>query len=318
VLTALTLVVGALVCAGVVGLLVYEHYAAQNPILDVIYDLRLRRLDLDALDRRNLENPRRSDVVVTFTTLPSRIDRILPTVKSLLNQTVSPAAIRLYVPAMSRREQRPYVMPAWLRRLRSVEIHSCDDYGPATKLLPALIASPPEQRLVVVDDDRIYQRHFIEQLVAHADANPDVVVAGSGWNAPDDLIDRPSTLGAIINGSAPVPLHCTRVGRGREVDLVRGVSGYLVKPRFFDVPGLVNYAGAPEAAFFVDDVWISAHCLARKMVMPGRRTNFASVADARFFGSSSLGRINCTGDDANRNNTVMLQYFKDRWKVSSR
>ena len=175
----------------------------------------------------------------------------------------------------------------------------------------------PDQRFVVVDDDRIYHRHFIEQMVAHADAHPDVVVAGSGWNAPDDLIDRPSTFGAVIGGRAPVPLHCTRAGQGLEVDLVRGVSGYLVKPRFFDLPALLNYSGAPDAAFFVDDVWISAHCRARKMVLPGRRTNFASVADARFFRPSSLGRINCEVDDASRNNTVMLRYFKDRWKASN-
>jgi hypothetical protein len=302
----------ACVCAA--GLRVYEHFAGEHPLLDALYDLRLRRWNLDALDRRNLDNPRRTDVVVTLTTLPSRIDRIAPTIRSLLNQTVSPAAICLNVPAMSRREQRPYIIPAWLGRLRSVTICPCDDYGPATKLIPALRASAPDQALLVVDDDRIYHRHVVEQMVKHADARPDVVVAGSGWNAPADLVDRPSTLAAILGGRPPVPLHCTRAGRGLEVDMVRGVSGYLVRPRFFDLAALTDYSQAPPAAFFVDDVWISAHCQARKFVLPGRRTNFPSVADAGFYKPSSLGAINCTGADANRNNTIMLQYFCDRWR----
>jgi hypothetical protein len=292
---------------------VYEHFAGQHPVLDALYDLRLRGTDLDGLDRRNLANPRRSDVIVTLTTLPSRIDRTAPTLKSLLNQTVSPAAIRLNVPTFSRREQRAYTIPDWLRRLRSVTICACDDYGPATKLIPALLGAPPEQRLLVVDDDRIYHRHLVAQMTSQSDAHSDIAVAGSGWNAPADLIDRPSTLRATLGGLPPVPLHCTRAGRGIEVDMVRGVSGYLVKPRFFDLAALVDYSQAPPAAFFVDDVWISAHCRARKVVLPGRRTNFASLADAGFFEPSSLGAINCTGEDAVRNNTVMLQYFADRW-----
>ena len=96
---------------------------------------------------------------------------------------------------------------------------------------------------------------------------------------------------------------------------LRGASGYLVRPRFFDLGAIRDYSAAPEAAFFVDDVWISAHCRARKLVLPGRRTNFSSLADNRFFNASSLGRINCTGPDASRNNTIMLQYFADRWRV---
>jgi hypothetical protein len=250
-----------------------------------------------------------------MTTLPSRVDRIAPTIKSLLNQTVSPAVIRLNIPPCSRREQRAYNLPPWLTRLRSVTISPCDDYGPATKLLPALIAAAPEERLLVVDDDRIYHRHFIEQMIGHADRHPDEVVAGSGWNAPSDLIDRRSSLIATLGGLPPVPLKCTRVGKGRDVDIVRGVSGYLVKPRFFDLPALFDYTSAPDAAFFVDDVWISAHCRARKVVYPGRRTNFPSLRDRQFFKRSSLGSINCTGPDVNRNNTVMLQYFADRWRV---
>ena len=117
-----TAVVLGVACAIAVGLWGYQHFSGENPILDSLYDLWLRRQDLDALDRRHLENPRRTDVVVTLTTLPSRIDRIAPTIKSLLNQTISPAAIRLNLPVLSRRERQSYVIPEWLGRLQSVTI----------------------------------------------------------------------------------------------------------------------------------------------------------------------------------------------------
>src|SRR5262245_60250965 len=102
----LLVVVGA-----VAGLSVYERFAGEHPLLDTWYEIRLRRMTLATLDRRNLERRRRADVIVTLTTLPSRIDRIGPTIKSLLNQTVSPAAIRINLPPASRREGRGYVVP---------------------------------------------------------------------------------------------------------------------------------------------------------------------------------------------------------------
>jgi hypothetical protein len=306
-----------LVSAAAFALWLFERYAGEHPLFDALYDARLRLTPLSALDRRAAANPRRSDLVVSLTTLPSRIDRIGPTVKSLLNQRVAPAAIRLNVPAASRREGVAYRPPEWLTALRSITIVPCDDYGPATKLIPTLLAPDPPRRILVVDDDRIYQPTIVEQAAAWSDAHPDAAVAGSGWEAPADLVDRPSTLAATIAGRPPAPIKCTRLAAPREVDIVQGLSGYVVKPSFFDAAALADYSGAPEAAFFVDDVWISAHCAARKLVCPGRRTNFPSLADARFFKRSSVALVNRGGGvHERRNNTVMLRHFASRWRVS--
>ena len=225
-------VVVGVVCAMAIGLFVFEHYAGENPLLDSLYEMRLRRQDLGTLERRRTGNQRRTDAIVTLTTLPSRIDRMGPTIKSLLNQTVAPAAIRLHVPATSRREQRPYVVPEWLARLPSITICRCDDYGPSTKLLPALLSSAPGQRLIVVDDDRIYHPYFVEQMVKHADDHPGVAVAGSGWDAPADLTDRPSTLMATLRGLAPVPIKCTRVGARARSTSCRGCRATSSSPVF--------------------------------------------------------------------------------------
>jgi hypothetical protein len=65
-----------LLLAGVACARVYEYYVAENPIFDALYDWWLRRQDLDVLDRASAGNPHRSDLIVTLTTLPSRLDRI--------------------------------------------------------------------------------------------------------------------------------------------------------------------------------------------------------------------------------------------------
>jgi hypothetical protein len=306
-------IAGAVIAAG--ALRVYETFAGEHPLFDTLYDLRLRRQRVDELDARCAANPRRSDLVITMTTLPSRIARMELTIKSLLRQSVRPAIIRINVPHRSRRENVSYVIPPWLERLRSVTIVRGDDYGPATKLIPTLLESAPGARLLVVDDDRIYHPHLVEQMTALSDQHPDVAIAASGWDAPSDLIDRQTTLMATLLGRAPAPIKCTRVRGEREVDIVQGLSGYVVKPRFFNVGGIVDYAAAPHAAFFVDDVWISAHCRARKIVIRGRRTNFPSIFDAGFYRRSSVSLINRgTGTPESRNNTIILRHFRDRWR----
>jgi hypothetical protein len=307
--------VGVLCVLGLAFLRLYAHYTAEHPILDAIYDAWLRRQDLDALDRACADNPRRTDLVVTFTTLPSRIERIDLTLKSLFRQRVAPAAIRLHVPLESTREGVPYVVPERLSRLRSLTIVRTGDYGPATKAIPAILAGPPDQRLLVVDDDRVFHPGFVEQMAAWSDAHPDAAVTGSGWDAPADLIDHPTALLDTLAGRAPAPIKCTRVRGCRDVDIVQGISGYVVRPRDFDSAALVDYSAAPDAAFFVDDVWISAQCRVRKLVCHGRRTNFPSLVDTRFYKRSSVSRVNRgTGTPATRNNTIMLKYFADRWR----
>jgi hypothetical protein len=300
------------------ALAVYERYAGENPVLDMVYDVWLRRKNLAALDRAACNNPRRATLVITMTTLPSRIARIEPTIKSLLRQTVSPATIRLNVPRVSRREGVAYAIPDSLRALRSLHIVECDDFGPATKLIPTLLDAAPDQRLLVVDDDRVYQPTLVEQMIRSSDRFPDAAVAASGWDAPPDLTDRPTTLIATLLGRAPAPIKCTRVRGCRSVDIMQGLGGYVVKPRFFDRATLADYANAPAAAFFVDDVWISAHCRAPKIVVQGPRTNFPSVFDARFYKRSSVALVNRgDGTPASRNNTIMLRFFADRWRTNT-
>ena len=107
-------------------------------------------------------------VVVTLSTLPHHLDWLEPTLNSLLAQTVKPDAIVLAVPEISRRTGQPYGevrVPKGITVLRTKT-----DYGPLTKLLPALMEeADPDTIVISVDDDKVYAKDLVQRLTWHAE-----------------------------------------------------------------------------------------------------------------------------------------------------
>lgn len=251
---------------------------------------------------------------MSLSTIPSRIDKLQSTLKSLLRQNRRPAEIRLNVPSYSRREGRPYAIPDWLAQMKSVTLVDCQDYGPATKLVPSVLNLMPKQRILVLDDDRIYPPDLVEDMQRLADAHPDWVISSSGWRVPDDLTDRPTTLKAVLKGEKYVPVLASVIRGPVNVDVVQGVHGYLVQPRFFDKEALTDYTRAPDAARFCDDVWLSAQARAPKFVFPMKRLGFQPLQHGDYYKATSLARnFNSKPDDDKRANTIMIRHFAKIW-----
>jgi hypothetical protein len=293
----------------------HDFFEGESLLADLWLEARLARTPIEALDNAWAARAGRSPVIVSLTTIPSRIGLIGATLKSLLAQTRPPREIRLNLPAWSRRENRGYEVPGWLESLRAVRIVPCEDHGPATKLLPTLAACAAAQPILVVDDDRIHAPGLIAALEAAAAARPRAALGLGGWIAPADLIDRPTTILSNLLQRPPVPLRAARLRAPVAVDILQGMAGYLVRPEFFDLPALMNYATAPPAARLVDDVWISGHCRAEKFVIPARG-GFPAKRHFVRHKRSSLGWVNRgPGGDENRNNSIMLRHFAGAWKV---
>jgi hypothetical protein len=296
----------------------YNFFEGERLLQDLWYECRIARADIIALDRACAAQEDRSGIIVSLTTIPSRIGLIGDTLKSLLAQSRPPKGICLNLPAYCRREARAYDVPVWLGNLKSVRLVACEDFGPATKLLPTLAASEPEQPILVVDDDRIYAPNLIAELEKASQARPGAALGLGGWVAPTDLIDRPTTILSNLLQRPPAPVRSARIERPVAVDILQGMAGYLVRPEFFDLVALTDYSGAPPAARLVDDVWISGHCQAEKFVIPAR-PNFPPKRHFALHKRSSLGWINRgQGGAENRNNSIMLKYFADAWKVGGK
>ncbi len=295
---------------------VHDFFEGETLVADLIRTRRLARRDIADLDARAAAASERGPVV-SLTTIPSRIGHIAMTIKSLLDQTLPPAEIRLNVPEHSRRENCGYEIPGWLAALATVTIVRCQDFGPATKLFPTLTSVPGDTAIVVVDDDRIYPPDFLENLAAHAEAEPDAALGLSGWVVPGDFTDRPTTLRSNLFMLPPAPIRARRIRKPVPIDILQGFSGYLVRPRFFpEMEAMLAHRDAPEAAFFVDDVWISGFCAAPKYAVPAKRAGFQMISRMSFYKASSLARVNRgEGTPETRNNTIVIRHLADRWTV---
>ena len=287
----------------------------RNFLADLIERRRLNRRTLSEWDVLREQTQDRSDIIISLTTIPERIALIAPTIKSLIAQSRQAARILLWIPNDSVRSGMDYVLPEWLQGLEGLEIHRCKDMGPATKFLYAVRENKPDTRILIVDDDKIYPQGFVEQIEKQSDLFPDYALGYSGWRVPADLTDRPTTLWMNIRRKPPAPMKSAWVKGLYPVDILQGYSGYLVKPRFFKVAELWDYSEAPAAAFYVDDVWISAHCRVPKMVFKAKRFCIEPFVWRSHYRKTSLGMQNRgKGTPADRNNTVMIKFFSDRWQ----
>lgn len=123
--------------------------------------LRYRPLPLPA---------KQSDVVVTLTSIPSRLGMLDVVIKSLLSQTLAPAKIVLWL-------HPTWLVPKRLRKLVSerFEIRTCEGTSSYRKLIPSLSAFP-NTTLVTCDDDLLYPPQWLEKLVKAHQQTPDNIV----------------------------------------------------------------------------------------------------------------------------------------------
>ena len=309
-----------LLLAGALSLTGYGLFCrleGRQPAREIWYELALMGRDLRDLDAA-VASSERSDVIVGLTTIPSRLPFLAPTLKSLLLQTVPPAKILLHLPMHSRREEVEYSVPPELEGLQVIQIVRCPDWGPATKILPALLDSDPDQRIVAVDDDRIYRPTLLQNLLEASERHPETAVGCFGVIVPLDRIDRrKGLLGRTIEGlryGRGVSLRGSRLRNPLPVDILHGYGGVMVRPCFFDLDRLADLQGAPEAAWLEDDTWFAAHCRVPKLIVPSKPGSFPRHFGGRVYHSSRLGAYNRGGVvPEHRNTTVLMRAFSDRW-----
>merc|ERR1712159_162266 len=86
---------------------------------------------------------------------------------------------------MRRHPERLYPedqLPEELSNYPIVKVQRTEDFGPATKLIPALLSeSEPTTLVITVDDDFIYNPRLVEALAWEAENSPDEAIGVCGW-----------------------------------------------------------------------------------------------------------------------------------------
>ena len=199
----------------------------------------------------NVSRPKR--LVVSMSSLPSRIQNIREVIHSINQNTYVPDIIYINIPVYSKREKSHYQIPDDIKNINNVRIHICkEDYGPVTKLYPTLSEEPdPETVIICVDDDKIYSNKLIESLLAGSDVYKNNCVCISGWNYINfGIIALP-----FIN------IGCSNTIR--KVSILQCYNGVLYKRKFFD-DNLERYINM-KSCFTTDDIMISKYLINKRI-----------------------------------------------------
>lgn len=136
---------------------------------------------LDLLDQfpRHADAPRHSlpaPLVVSLTSYPARFDTLHLTIKSLLDQTVKPDRIILWVD-----DDALASIPDAVAGLVSETfiISGCEDLRSFTKIIPAL-RSYPDAFIAIADDDIYYPDFWLQRLVDAFDPGDPAIVYHRG------------------------------------------------------------------------------------------------------------------------------------------
>jgi hypothetical protein len=244
-------------------------------------------------------------VIASLTTVPGRISNLRPTIRSLLKQTRPPDEIVLAIPEFSIREQRPYVVPEYLLRLPRLRVLHCHkDWGPATKFIPIvreeLAAGRGDTLIMVVDDDRVYPRDALETYLHYHAQLLEAALCFRGAAMPRTLDWRDARM-----------IRARELRQPEPAAVMTGCGSYLIQPRFFD-ESLWDYSKAPQAAFFMDDIWISGCLSCRKVkryVVP------ASAMMRSVFRQRRTLSLHDVPSGRQQNNNETIAFFRDTWDV---
>jgi hypothetical protein len=231
-----------------------------------------------------------SHTIISLTTIPPRMAGIAATLDSLVRQTAPIEAVILWVPERYRRAGfGRFDLPDLPT---GIELRRCPiDYGPATKILPAIAACRgQDMRILYCDDDRIYHPDWAAHLLQENDRHPDDCTVEAGEHVADTILHsvwrtrrfqrlRRATLG-IYGHSLRNKVRSLGPAHG-VVDIALGCGGVLVRPAHlpdsaFDIPDLL---------WTVDDIWLSGQMALNGVTirkasrrMESTRTDLGSVS----------------------------------------
>lgn len=272
------------------------HMSQDNPwqfsVLRTGIDALLN--SLQATLRENNTLPR---IVVSMTSLPRRFSAHgYDTIRTIKSQVYTPDAIYLAVPKKFKRSDQQLHIPKWVSDDPLITVLTPEvDYGPATKLIPALERELslgfPNTRVVTIDDDNEggWGPETLLQLFAYSLHFDNAAIGLTGWNVTCMLSDAkctpvdtqvpqrqfPERMYNFVKQADDFACHSLAdwlpdyyancMGAIRKnfvgfVDVLEGYRGALYQPSFFDVDvlkSIVNASQTPELFSLCDDVWFS-------------------------------------------------------------
>lgn len=126
---------------------------------------------IEAIDHRLLPDVQKiGNVTVSLTSHSKRVSDFAPfAIYSIFHQTVLPNRIVLNI---NQEKWNDDNLPELIQKLQiaGLEVNFCEDVGPHTKLLPAMLKYP-EEVIITIDDDIYYDKELVEELLSTREAS---------------------------------------------------------------------------------------------------------------------------------------------------
>ena len=199
-------------------------------------------------------------IVGSLTTIPSRINNIIPVLESIVAQGEL-EIIYLTIPWIFTKTQQEYIIPKDVYMYNKCSIVRGQDYGPITKITGALFSEhDPDTLIVTFDDDVIYPKYLVKSMLEKRSKYPDSAIGSSGFQ-----IGQFPTYGSIIMNQAKnnnMWFNPYVPEKGLNVDILAGYAGAMYKRGYFPpiekIQTFLYYPINHSLLYINDDVFISA------------------------------------------------------------
>ncbi|BBM16967.1 hypothetical protein G15_0608 [Enterococcus avium] len=192
------------------------------------------------------QKTREKKIIVSLTTIPSRIDKVILVISRMMNQTILPDKIILCLDK-TRKEDIVFSEDLNILIKNGLEIKWVEDVGPHTKYLYAT-QKYHDDIVITVDDDIIYSHRLLETLLRSYEKYPKAVSA--------NIVTRFVVKNGKIQASSQW-LQQFKYGIGDANSVAYGVGGVLYPPNIlpkeaFDIKRII------KTSKFQDDLWLKA------------------------------------------------------------
>ena len=196
-----------------------------------------------SLKTRKLVEIKKSEFLISFTSVPNRFKTLPLVVESLTRQELPANEIHLNL-AHQDFSDLPSSIRATLEQSK-VKVFSVDDWGPAKKLVPTLQRS--DLPVICVDDDLIYEPTLTKHLMIQAQLFPENVIASRTHKITKN---RDGQIAAYSDWRKQ---YSKTNGPSPDLFATSG-AGTLFKRDFFH-KDVFDFALYKELAFYCDDLW---------------------------------------------------------------
>lgn len=239
------------------------------------------------------------DVVVSLTSYPARLPQLHLVIRSLLHQKLAPREIVLYLGNDTRDED----IPSSLRELEKYNFTiktGCEDLKPHKKYFFAM-QEYPDDAVITVDDDVIYDKDFVQDLYNCYKKFPGCVASRRVHRMIQD------TLGNIKSYN-DWQWECTQILEPSHQLFSTGCGGALYPPKVLP-PETFDAEAIKAHCLNTDDIWLKFMELKADVKVVFTNSKVIHPLTVRNTQASALMHTNTAGENRNDINIRAMEDF---------